>query len=97
MTTTGDEVEDEVHSSNVNHQISLHNFSFSSFSPSVSCIGLFTHSVPIKCFLTGLLGCSPLMLHKFCIEDSSVTVLQHSVRTGWQIKRLNDTAHLRIL
>ncbi|XP_057445801.1 uncharacterized protein LOC130737943 [Lotus japonicus] len=97
MTTTGDEVEDEVHSSNVNHQISLHNSSFSSFSPSVSCIGLFTHSVPIKCLLTGLLGCSPLMLHKFCIEDSSVTVLQHSVRTGWQIKRLNDTAHLRIL
>ncbi|KAI3975974.1 hypothetical protein MKX01_016657, partial [Papaver californicum] len=25
------------------------------------------------------------------------TVLQHSVRTGWQIKRLNKTAHLRLL
>ncbi|XP_027358368.1 uncharacterized protein LOC113867317 isoform X2 [Abrus precatorius] len=98
VTTTGDEIEDEISSGNVNHQNSLHNSSgFSSFSPSVSCIGLFTHSVPIKCLLTGLLGCSPLMSHKFCIEDSSVTVLQHSLRTGWQIKRLNDTAHLRLL
>lgn len=97
VTSTGDVIEDEISSSNVNHQSSLHNSSFSSYSPSVPCIGLFTHSVPIKCLLTGLLGCSPLMSHKFCIEDSSVTVLQHSLRTGWQIKRLNDTAHLRLL
>ncbi|CAI0552210.1 unnamed protein product [Linum tenue] len=69
-----------------------------SASPSVSsCIGVFTHAVPIRCLLTGLLGCSPVMSHKICIEDSSVTVLQHSLRTGWQIKRLNDTAHLRLL
>ncbi|KAH1151459.1 hypothetical protein GYH30_045123 [Glycine max] len=97
VTTTGDEIEDEISSGNVNHGSSLHNSGFSSFSPTVSCIGLFTHSLPIKCLLTGLLGCSPLMSHKFCIEDSSVTVLQHSLRTGWQIKRLNDTAHLRLL
>lgn len=97
VTTTGDEIEDDIPSGNVNHQSSLHNSGFSSFSPTVSCIGLFTHSVPIKCLLTGLLGCSPLMSNKFCIEDSSVTVLQHSLRTGWQIKRLNDTAHLRLL
>lgn len=99
-TTGGDEIEDDIPSSNTNHQSSLHNSSFSSFSPpssSVSCIGLFTHSVPIKCLLTGLLGCSPQMSHKFCVEDSSVTVLQHSLRTGWQIKKLNDTAHLRLL
>jgi len=97
VTTTGDVIEEEISSGNVNHQSSLHNSGFSTFSPTVSCIGLFTHSVPIKCLLTGLLGCSPLMSHKFCIEDSSVTVLQHSLRTGWQIKRLNDTAHLRLL
>ncbi|KAK7271069.1 hypothetical protein RJT34_26671 [Clitoria ternatea] len=97
VTTTGNEIEDEISAGNVDHQSSLNNSGFSSFSPSVSCIGLFTHSVPIKCLLTGLLGCSPLMSHKFCIEDSSVTVLQHSLRTGWQIKRLNDTAHLRLL
>ncbi|KAK7315768.1 hypothetical protein VNO77_34341 [Canavalia gladiata] len=98
VTTTGDEIEDEISSGNANHQSSVHNAShFSGFQPSISCIGLFTHSVPIKCLLTGLLGCSPLMSHKFCIEDSSVTVLQHSLRTGWQIKRLNDTAHLRLL
>ncbi|XP_058758952.1 uncharacterized protein LOC131632187 [Vicia villosa] len=97
VTTTGDEIEDDLPSSNAIHENSLRNSNFSSFSSSASCIGLFTHSVPIKCLLTGLLGCSPLMSHKFCIEDSSVTVLQHSLRTGWQIKKLNDTAHLRLL
>ncbi|KAJ6941356.1 hypothetical protein NC651_007214 [Populus alba x Populus x berolinensis] len=68
-----------------------------SSSPVSSCVGVFTHSIPIKCLLTGLLGCSPAMMNKICIEDSSVTVLQHSWKTGWQIKRLNDTAHLRLL
>ncbi|XP_028780225.1 uncharacterized protein LOC114736539 isoform X2 [Neltuma alba] len=97
VTTTGDEIEDEISPIEVNHQTSLHNSSFSSFSAPVSHIGVFTHSVPIKCLLTGLLGCSPLMSHKICIDDSSVTVLQHSLKAGWQIKRLNDTAHLRLL
>ncbi|KAG6514474.1 uncharacterized protein LOC121970190 [Zingiber officinale] len=63
----------------------------------VSSIGLFTHAVPIKCLLTGLLECSPMMSQKLTIDDSSATVLHHSLRTGWQIKRLNDTAHLRLL
>ncbi|XP_022989653.1 uncharacterized protein LOC111486673 [Cucurbita maxima] len=62
-----------------------------------TCIGIFTHSIPIKCLLTGLLECSLAMLHKFCIDDSSVTVLQHSLKSGWQIKTMNDTAHLRLL
>ncbi|KAF7819352.1 2,3-bisphosphoglycerate-dependent phosphoglycerate mutase [Senna tora] len=97
VTTTGDEIEDEISPSEVNQQTSLHNSSFSSYAAPVSCIGVFSHSVPIKCLLTGLLGCSPLMLHKICVDDSSVTVLQHSMKTGWQIKRLNDTAHLRLL
>ncbi|KAG9158291.1 hypothetical protein Leryth_000421 [Lithospermum erythrorhizon] len=66
-------------------------------SSSTSCIGVFTHSVPIKCVITGLLGCSAVMSQRICIEDSSVTVLQHSWKTGWQIKRINDTAHLRLL
>ncbi|XP_028761164.1 uncharacterized protein LOC114719799 [Neltuma alba] len=97
VTTTGDEIEDELSPCEVNRQNFLRNLSFSSHSASVSCIGVFSHSVPIKCLLTGLLGCSPLMSHMICIDDSSVTVLQHSLRTGWQIKRLNDTAHLRLL
>ncbi|KAH0973456.1 hypothetical protein GBA52_025612 [Prunus armeniaca] len=97
VTTTGDqEVEDEISPREVNHQSSPHDLSGRS-SSSVSCIGIFSHAVPIKCLLTGILGCSPLMSHKICIEDSSVTVLQHSWRTGWQIKRLNDTAHLRLM
>ncbi|CAH2045324.1 unnamed protein product [Thlaspi arvense] len=76
-----------------------HNHSDLSDSSSVisNCIGVFTHSLPIKCLLTGVLGCSPVMTHKICVEDSSVTVLQHSWRNGWQIKRMNDTSHLRLL
>ncbi|KAI4348376.1 hypothetical protein L6164_009107 [Bauhinia variegata] len=97
VTTTGDYIEDEVSPQDVNHHSPLHNPSFSSCSASDSCIGVFTHSLPIKCLLTGLLGCSPVMSHKICIDDSSMTVLQHSLKTGWQIKRLNDTAHLRLL
>ncbi|XP_039137505.1 uncharacterized protein LOC120275081 [Dioscorea cayenensis subsp. rotundata] len=60
-------------------------------------IGIFTHATPIKCLLTGILNCSPVMSQKLCVDDSSITVLQHSLRTGWQVKRLNDTAHLRLL
>ncbi|GER46824.1 3-bisphosphoglycerate-dependent phosphoglyceratemutase [Striga asiatica] len=62
-----------------------------------TCVGVFTHPTPIKCLLTGILGCSPAMSNKICVEDSSVTVLQHSWKLGWQIKRLNDTSHLRLL
>lgn len=97
VTNTGDEIEDELSPGEVNRQSSLHNSSFSIHSASASCIGVFSHSLPIKCLLTGLLGCSPLMSHMICIDDCSVTVLQHSLRAGWQIKRLNDTAHLRLL
>ncbi|KAF5725584.1 hypothetical protein HS088_TW23G00308 [Tripterygium wilfordii] len=95
VTTIGDlEAEDEISPQEVNHRDLSERSSSSAVS---SCFGIFSHSVPIKCLVTGLLGCSPVMMHKICIEDSSVTVLQHSWRTGWQIKRLNDTAHLRLL
>ncbi|GMI93951.1 mitochondrial editing factor 14 [Hibiscus trionum] len=81
------------------HDINVRNSSFPSTNTSLasSCVGVFTHSLPIKCLITGLLECSPVMSHKICIEDSSVTVLQHSWKTGWQIKLLNDTAHLTLL
>lgn len=97
VTTTGNEIEDEHSPSEVNGQSFLRNSSFRSNATSSSCIGVFSHSLPIKCLLTGLLGCSPLMSNMICIDESSVTVLQHSLRTGWQIKRLNDTAYLRLL
>ncbi|KAJ4826606.1 hypothetical protein Tsubulata_034826 [Turnera subulata] len=97
-TTENHEGDYEISPRDANHQNSLHDLNVRSSSSSLSsCIGIFTHAVPIKCLLTGLLGCSPIMSHKICIEDSSVTVLQHSWRTGWQIKRLNDSAHLRLL
>ncbi|KAK9669839.1 hypothetical protein RND81_13G158200 [Saponaria officinalis] len=76
---------------------SISEMNVQNFSGGSTCIGVFTHSVPIKCLLTGVLGCSPVISHKLCIDDSSVTVLQHSWKTGWQIKRVNDVAHLRLL
>lgn len=100
VTTTGDhEADDEMSPREPpSHQVVLHEINVRSPpSCSSSSIGVFTHSMPIKCLLTGLLGCSPIMCNKICIEDSSVTVLQHSWKTGWQMKRVNDTAHLRLL
>ncbi|KAL5797271.1 hypothetical protein ACOSQ2_002091 [Xanthoceras sorbifolium] len=105
VTSNGDhEADDEMSPREANHRGDLHDLNLRSSCSSVnspssltSCVGVFTHSVPIKCLLTGLLGCSPIMSHKICIEESSVTVLLHSWKTGWQIKRLNDTAHLRLL
>ncbi|OMO99359.1 Histidine phosphatase superfamily, clade-1 [Corchorus olitorius] len=96
------DADDEMSPREVNHQPDLHHLNVrGTSSPSTSSastsVGVFTHSLPIKCLITGLLDCSPVMSHKICIEDSSVTVLQHSWKTGWQIKRLNDTAHLRLL
>ncbi|KAK3039140.1 hypothetical protein RJ639_028886 [Escallonia herrerae] len=99
VTTTGDhEADDEMSPREPNHQSALHDINIRS-SPSTlyTSVGVFTHCMPIKCLLTGLLGCSPVMSSKICVEDSSVTVLQHSWKMGWQIKRLNDTAHLRLL
>lgn len=64
---------------------------------SACCIGVFSHSVPIKCLMMGILGCSPIMSNKICIQDSSITVLQYSPKMGWEIKRLNDTCHLRLM
>ncbi|KAK6256200.1 Histidine phosphatase superfamily [Theobroma cacao] len=96
------DADDEMSPREANHQHDLHDLnvrstSSPSTSPVSSSVGVFTHSLPIKCLITGLLNCSPVVSHKICIEDSSVTVLQHSWKTGWQIKRLNDTAHLRLL
>ncbi|KAF2301798.1 hypothetical protein GH714_029417 [Hevea brasiliensis] len=83
VTTTGNhEGEDEISPREASDQSALHNLSVRSSTSISSCIGVFTHSIPIKCLLTGLLGCSPVMLHRICIEDSSVTVLLHSWKTA---------------
>ncbi|XP_022983585.1 uncharacterized protein LOC111482146 [Cucurbita maxima] len=98
VTTTGEhEADDELSPRDATHQSTLNDLRIRNSSSCTTCIAVFTHSIPIKCLLTGLLECSLVMLHKFCIEDSSVTVLQHSLKSGWQIKTLNDTAHLRLL
>lgn len=100
VTTTGDhEADDEMSPRPPMNQDPIREMNVRSAAPSgvSTCIAVFTHSIPIKCLLTGVLGCSAVMSNKICIEDSSVTVLQHSWKMGWQIKRLNDTAHLRLL
>eukprot|EP01018_Ginkgo_biloba_P017312 Gb_05421 [translate_table: standard] len=61
------------------------------------CVGIFTHGMAIKCLLTGLLGSNPLMTSRICIDNSSITLLCHSSKSGWQIQKVNDTAHLRLL
>ncbi|XP_076887116.1 uncharacterized protein LOC143537179 [Bidens hawaiensis] len=99
VTTTLDhEADDEMSPRDPpSHMLNGRTTSSSHGSVASSCVGVFSHSVPIRCLLTGVLGCSPVMVNKMCIEDSSVTVLQHSWKTGWQIKRLNDTSHLRLM
>ncbi|KAF6138013.1 hypothetical protein GIB67_041886 [Kingdonia uniflora] len=97
VTKTGDhETEDEISYRENNTQDHLNEENVGSSSSNT--VGIFTHPIPIKCIITGLLGCgSGMSQHQICIDDSSMTVLQHSLKTGWQIKRLNDTAHLRLL
>ncbi|KAJ4974732.1 hypothetical protein NE237_007906 [Protea cynaroides] len=95
VTKTGDhEAEDEISPHEADNQDQHQEIRVRSAS---HCIGVFTHAVPIKCLITGLLGCSPAMSQKICVDDSSITLLQHSIKTGWQIKNLNDTAHLKLM
>lgn len=60
-------------------------------------VAIFSHGTAIKCLLRGVLESNPNMTHRFTIDNTSVTVLRHSTYSGWQIKRVNDTAHLRLL
>ncbi|XP_010909454.2 uncharacterized protein [Elaeis guineensis] len=95
VTTMDNEIEDEVSPREANHGNILHEANTKRHSTNLN--GVFTHATPIKCLLTSILNCSPATSHKICIDDSSVTVLQHSLRAGWCIKRVNDTSHLRLL
>jgi broad specificity phosphatase PhoE len=61
------------------------------------CVGIFTHGMAIKCLIRGLLGSNPAMTHRLCIDNTSMTALCYSFKTGWQIQRINDTSHLRLL
>ncbi|XP_019185402.1 PREDICTED: uncharacterized protein LOC109180335 [Ipomoea nil] len=99
VTKTGDqEADDEMSPREAVNPNSIGDISMRSALCCVSSrVAVISHSIPIKCLLTGVLGCSAEMSSKLCIEDSSVSVLQHSWKMGWQIKRLNDTTHLRLL
>lgn len=93
--TSGDnEADDDFSPKDLSQRQLLHEGSLGS---SVTSIAIFSHITPIRCLIAGLLDCNPMMSQKICIDDSSVTVLEHSMRTGWQIKSLNDTSHLRLL
>ncbi|MCO5594962.1 hypothetical protein L7F22_048999 [Adiantum nelumboides] len=60
-------------------------------------VAIFSHAMAIKCLLRGILGLDSHMTHRFEIDNTSMTVLRHSTHHGWQIQRVNDTAHLRLL
>ncbi|XP_062196901.1 uncharacterized protein LOC133899884 [Phragmites australis] len=94
--TSGDnESEDDFSPKDINHRHLLHDGSLGS--SVATSIAIFSHATPIRCMIAGLLDCNPMMSQRICIDDSSITVLEHSLKTGWQIKRLNDTSHLRLL
>ncbi|CAL4987855.1 unnamed protein product [Urochloa decumbens] len=94
--TSGDnDTEDDFSPKDINQRHLLQEGSLGS--SVATSIAIFSHATPIRCLIAGLLDCNPMMSQRICIDDSSVTVLEHSSRTGWQIKRLNDTAHLRLL
>ncbi|PKA64354.1 putative phosphoglycerate mutase [Apostasia shenzhenica] len=96
MTTGEHENEEEFSPIEASH-VSPIQCSSNSNRNATTSVGIFTHATPIKCLVACLLGCNPAMSMKICIDDSSVTLLLHSLRKGWQIKRLNDTSHLRLL
>ncbi|XP_020573903.1 uncharacterized protein LOC110020215 [Phalaenopsis equestris] len=95
MTTGDNENEEEFTAGETSH--SSFTNEANSGRNSFASIGIFTHATPIRCLVTCILGCNPAMSMKICIDDSSVTVLQHTLRKGWQVKRLNDTSHVRLL
>uniref|UniRef100_A0ACD5WYA8 Uncharacterized protein n=1 Tax=Avena sativa TaxID=4498 RepID=A0ACD5WYA8_AVESA len=88
------ETEDDFSPKDINQR---HHLQETNPGSSTTSIAIFSHAIPIRCLLAGLLDCNPMMSQRICIDDSSVTVLEHSLRTGRQIKRLNDTAHLRLI
>lgn len=61
------------------------------------CVAVFSHGMAIKCALRGLLGSDPHRTNQICIDNTSLTVLNHSGSTGWRVQRVNDTAHLHLL
>ncbi|TVU25228.1 hypothetical protein EJB05_27717, partial [Eragrostis curvula] len=95
VTSVDNETEDDFSPREINHRHVLHEGSLGS--SVTTTIAIFSHATPIRCLIAGLLDCNPTTSQRLCIDDSSVTVLEHSLRTGWQIKRMNDTAHLRLL
>ncbi|VFQ79996.1 unnamed protein product [Cuscuta campestris] len=97
VASTGDQADDEMSPRVQVNTAPVRDINTKSAHSVSSCVGIFTHGIPIKCLLTGILGCSAMMSSKICVDDSSVTVLQHSWKRGWQIKRLNDISHLRLL
>ncbi|KAG0564157.1 hypothetical protein KC19_8G088100 [Ceratodon purpureus] len=60
-------------------------------------VAVISHGLAIKCMLGGLTGSNPHFTRRWCIDNTSVTVVRHSTRKGWEIQRINDTSHLLLL
>ena len=52
-----------------------------------------SHGMAIKCLLRGILDFSPHHTYKTILDNTSITQLKYTMR-GWQLMRVNDSAHL---
>ena len=57
---------------------------------------VFSHGTAMKCLLRGLLAMDPHLTRNICVDNTSVTVLRHTLRGGWHVVTMNDTTHLTI-
>ena len=57
---------------------------------------VFSHGTAMKCLLRGLLAMDPHLTRNICVDNTSVTVLRHTLRGGWHVVKMNDTTHLTI-
>ena len=52
------------------------------------------HSVVIKSVLMNILDLTGKYYRKFNLENTSITEIEYNEENGWEILRVNDTAHL---
>lgn len=57
-------------------------------------VALFSHGTAIRCLLRGVMSWDPHLTHKVAIDNTSITLLKHTVSRGWHLVKLNDTSHI---
>lgn len=94
----GGQIPDSMSSSNLSGSAPEESLHSDTTLPSVPyTVAVISHGLAIKCMLGGLTGSNPHFTRRWCIDNTSVTVVRHSTKKGWEIQRVNDTSHLRLL